>query len=299
MSYPLEAVPNFSEGRDAGTIEALSAALGAHARLLDVHSDSDHNRSVFTLAGSEAELMRALLAGIALARERIDLRAHSGVHPCVGGTDVVPLVAVRPQDMEQARAAALELARRIGVELELPVFLYGELAGGRTLADLRRGGAEVFAERLAAGELAADFGPAELDPKSGAVLVGARRPLVAFNINLRGRLEAAREVAKVLRESGGGFPGLRALGLELPRAGLVQVSMNIENWQLAPLDQVVARTLLEAKARGLELVCSELVGLIPAGAVPAGGHGALRLPALADRQILESRLRDNRSRGRD
>jgi glutamate formiminotransferase len=192
----LEAVPNFSEGRDRAVIDAVGEALGAHARLLDVHSDEDHNRSVFTLVGSAGELVTALLAGIGVARERIDLRRHEGAHPRIGAADVVPIVPIRPDDAERARAAALELAGRVGEELGLPVFLYADLAPGRGPAFFRRGGPEELQRRIDAGELAPDFGPPRLDPGAGGVIVGARPPLIAFNIDLAGDdLEAVREVA--------------------------------------------------------------------------------------------------------
>jgi glutamate formiminotransferase len=160
---PLEAVPNFSEGRDRATIDAIGAALGGHARLLDVHSDPDHNRSVYTLVGSAEELVPALLAGIACARERIDLRNHEGAHPRIGAADVVPLVPIRDADAERARAAALELARRLGEEVGLPVFLYADLAPGLGPAFFRRGGPDELQRRMDAGELAPDFGPTRLD----------------------------------------------------------------------------------------------------------------------------------------
>ena len=217
---PLEAVPNFSEGRDRATIDAIAEALSAHARLLDVHSDADHNRSVYTLVGSEEELVAALLAGIACARERIDLGGHEGAHPFIGATDVVPLVPIRETDADRARAAALELGRRVGEELALPVFLYADLASGRSPAFFRRGGPAELQRRLAAGELESDFGPAQLDTRAGGVLVGARAPLIAFNVDLEGDdLDAARDVARAVRERDGGFRGVRALGLRLPRAG--------------------------------------------------------------------------------
>ncbi len=287
MTFPLEAVPNFSEGRDRATIDALAEALGARARLLDVHSDPDHNRSVFTLAGGEEELVAALLAGVAVALERIDLRLHTGVHPCVGIADVLPLVAVRPEDMERAKAAALELGARIGCELGLPVFLYGELAAGRRLAELRRGGADELLRKIESGEIQPEFGPATLGPRAGAVLVGARRPLIAFNVNLRGSLETAREIAAAVREGGGGFPGVRALGLELPGAGLMQVSMNVEDWTKSGLGEIVARIGLEAEKRDAEVENSELVGLIPAGAAAAAEQAGLLFDPS---QILELRL---------
>jgi len=287
---PLESVPNFSEGRDRETIDAIGRALGGRARLLDVHTDPDHNRSVFTLVGDEHELVAALVAAVACARERIDLRRHEGAHPRVGAADVVPLVPIRPGDLERARSAALEAGRRIG-ELGLPVFLYG--AAGRGPAFFRRGGPEELQRRVDAGELAPDFGPSRLDPAAGAVLVGARRPLVAFNVNLASDdVEVARAVAAVVRESGGGFPGVRALGLDLPRAGLVQVSMNVEDWEAAALHEIVGRVADEAAARGVEVVGSELVGLMPAGAAAAAAGAMLRIDGFDASRVLELRLLD-------
>jgi glutamate formiminotransferase len=291
VHLPLETVPNFSEGRDEETIDGLAAALSAHARLLDVHVDTDHNRSVFTLVGDEEGLLTALVAGIAFARERIDLRRHHGVHPRVGAADVVPLVPLRPDDMPRARATALQVGERLGEDLGLPVFLYGELGGGRGPAFFRRGGPVELQRRVDAGELAPDFGPGRLHPRSGAVLVGARRPLIAFNVNLRAPdVEVAREIAGVVRESGGGLPGVRALGLDLPRAGLVQVSMNVEDYEAAALHDILARIESEASARGVEVVGSELVGLMPAGAVAAAAGAVLRIEGFEPSRVLELRL---------
>jgi glutamate formiminotransferase len=284
---PLESVPNFSEGRDPATIDAIGEAMSARARVLDVHSDADHNRSVYTLVGDGDELVEALVAGIGVARERIDLRMHSGAHPRIGAADVVPIVPIDDSDMERARAVALILGARIGA-LGLPVFVYSPPERGP--AFYRRGGTERLERRLAAGELAPDFGPAALDPTAGAVLVGARRPLIAFNVNLRGPFEAAQEIAAAVREKGGGFAGVRALGIELPTAGLVQVSMNIEDWRSSPPHAVVARIREEAERRGLEVAGSELVGLIPAGAVAAAAEGALGIASLDPTRVLELRL---------
>ena len=292
MSGPLESVPNFSEGREQATIDALAGALGSRARLLDVHSDEDHNRSVFTLVGSEDELVAALLAGIACAQERIDLRRHEGAHPRIGVADVVPIVALTADDLERARGTALRLAARVGEELALPVFLYGEVGGGRGPMFFRSGGPEGLQRRVDAGELSPDFGPARLSDSAGGVLVGARRPLIAFNVNVRGSVEAAREVAAVVRETGGGFPGVRALGLELQRAGLAQVSMNVEDWEAAALHEIVERIEQEAAARGAEIVGSELVGLMPAGAAAAAAGAALRIDGFDASHVLELRLRD-------
>jgi glutamate formiminotransferase / 5-formyltetrahydrofolate cyclo-ligase len=288
---PLEAVPNFSEGRDRATIDAIGEALSAHARLLDVHSDEDHNRSVYTLVGGEDELVAALLAGIACARDRIDLRRHEGAHPRVGAADVVPLVPIAEEDAGRARVAALELARGVGEELALPVFLYGELGAGRGPAFFRRGGPVELQRRVAAGEVVPDFGPAQLDERAGGVLVGTRFPLIAFNVDLAGDdLDAARQVARAVRERDGGFPGVRALGLRLPRAGRVQVSLNVEDWRASALHEVVAAVHREASARGLQVTGSELVGLLPAGAAVAAAGSILDVAGLDPSHVLELRL---------
>jgi glutamate formiminotransferase len=290
---PLESVPNFSEGRDRETIAAIGEALSGSARLLDVHSDPDHNRSVFTLVGEDGSLVDALLAGIAVARERIDLRGHEGAHPRIGAADVVPVVPLRPDDMERARATALELGRRVGEELGLPVFLYGELAPGRGPAFFRQGGIEELGRRLASGELRADFGPAKLDPSAGGAIVGARRPLIAFNVDLSGaRVEDARAIASIVRERDGGFPGVRALGLDLPGSGRVQVSMNVEDWESSALHEIVARIEAEATERGAEVTGSELVGLMPAGAAAAAAGALLRIDGFDATRLLELRLLD-------
>jgi len=291
MALPLEAVPNFSEGRDASVIKAIGRALAERAELLDVHTDVDHNRTVFTLVGDDAELVDALVAGIAVACERIDLREHGGVHPRIGAADVVPIVPVRPTDMERARSAALTLARRVGDELGLPVFLYAEVGDGRGPAFFRSGGPAELQRRLDAGELACDFGPSRLDPAAGGVIVGARRPLIAFNVNLVGaNVEAAREIAAVVRERGGGFPGVRALGLDLPTAGQAQVSMNVEDWEAAALHEIVAAIEREAAARGVEVAGAELVGLMPAGAAAAAAGALLRIDGFDASRLLELRL---------
>ena len=293
MALPLEAVPNVSEGRDLEVVDAVGAAFASQATLLDVHTDWDHNRSVFTLVGDDAELVESLLAGVAVARERVDLGAHDGAHPRIGAADVVPVVPVRPDDMTRARETALEVARRIGDELGLPVFLYGELAPERRPAFFRRGGPAELQMRIDDGELEPDFGPKRLDPSAGGVIVGARRPLIAFNVNLVGtNVEAAREIAAAVRERDGGFPGVRALGLLLPRAGCAQVSMNIEDWEASPPHEVVAAIEREAAARGVELAGSELVGLMPAGAVASAAGSALRLDGFDESRVLELRLLD-------
>jgi glutamate formiminotransferase/glutamate formiminotransferase/formiminotetrahydrofolate cyclodeaminase len=289
---PLESVPNFSEGRDAAVISAIGDAMASRATVLDVHSDRDHHRSVYTLVGSEQELQDALVAGVRAAKERIDLRRHEGVHPRVGAADVVPIVPIRPGDMGRAKRAARLLAKRLTAELGLTTFLYGEVGEGRGPAFFRRGGTDELQRRLEAREVVPAYGPPWLDSSAGAVLVGARRPLIAFNVNVRGSGEAAREIAAVVRESGGGFPGVRALGLDLPAAGHAQVSMNVEDWEAARLHEIVLRIEAEAATRGAEVLGSELVGLMPAGAAAQAAGATLRLEGFDVSRVLELRLLD-------
>jgi glutamate formiminotransferase len=292
---PLESVPNISEGRDQGVLEALCEAMSRPARLLDVHVDWDHHRSVYTLVGSAEELVETLLAGIRCARDRIDLARHEGAHPRIGAADVVPVVPLEPEDEPRAREAALALADRIAAELELPVFFYGRLTEeAREPAFFRRGGPDELQRRIDSGELRPDRGPDRLHPSAGGVVLGVRRPLVAFNVNLRaGDVEIAREIARLVRERDGGFPGVRALGLDLPRAGLIQVSMNVTDWEAAALHEIVARIVGEAEARGAEVVCSELVGLMPAGAAVAAAGTLLRIDGFDASRVLELRLLEN------
>ena len=288
---PLESVPNFSEGRDRATIDAIGSALGASARLLDVHADEDHNRSVFTLVGDDDALVEALLAGVRVAVQRIDLRRHEGVHPRIGAADVVPIVPLRPDDFPRAHAVAQRFAHLVAAELDIPVFLYAPPERGP--AFYRRGGSTALQRRLDAGELVPDFGPLRLHETAGGVIAGARAPLIAFNVNLRGGIEVARDVAAVVRELGGGFPGVRALGIELSRAGLVQVSMNVEDWEASALHEIVARITDEAEARGAEVVGSELVGLMPAGAAAAAAGAMLGIQGFDASRVLEVRLLDD------
>ena len=292
MPLPLESVPNVSEGRDPAALAALREAFSRPARLLDVHSDWDHHRSVFTVVGSGEELVETLLAGIRAAAEHIDLTRHEGAHPRIGAADVVPLVPLEPDAEPLARRAALELADRVAEELELPVFFYGRLTeDGREPAFFRRGGPEELQRRVDAGELAPDRGPGRLHPTAGGVLVGVRRPLVAFNVNLRSDdVDVAREIARVVRERDGGFAGVRALGLDLPRAGFVQVSMNVTDWQAAALHEIVARISAEAESRGVAVAGSELVGLMPAGPAVAAAGEMLRIDGFDPSHVLELRL---------
>ncbi len=258
----LLAIPNVSEGRDERAIEAIGAAFDA--RLLDIHSDPDHHRSVFTLAGAPGSLARAVLNGAAEVIRQIDLDRHEGIHPRVGAIDVAPIVYLDPAQRGAACAEALVLGDLLGDELGLPVFMYGELAAGRTRAELRRGGPARLAERIDAGELRPDFGPRALHPSAGAVLVAARPPLVAFNVELAppATVEGARAIAARIRDGGPeGLPGVRAIGLWLDARGVAQVSTNVEDHRRVPLAEVVA-----AIARHATPSRAELVGLAPRAA---------------------------------
>jgi glutamate formiminotransferase/glutamate formiminotransferase/formiminotetrahydrofolate cyclodeaminase len=257
----LLAVPNVSEGRDRATIERLAGAFGA-LRLLDVHSDPDHGRSVLTFAGEQPEAAEGLLAGAREAVAAIDLRGHDGLHPHVGAIDVVPVVHLDAATRGAAIAAALTAAALIGDELALPVFLYGALAHGRERAEIRAGGLDALTPRMRAGELVPDYGPPVPHPTAGAVLVTARPPLVAFNVDLESDdVELARAIAADLREGGGGPAGVRAIGVYLPARGRAQVSLNVHDPESAPLAELVAR--IRERAPVAE---AELVGLAPRAA---------------------------------
>jgi glutamate formiminotransferase len=256
-----------------------------------VHADPDHNRSVFTIVGEPDAISDALVAAVMCARERIDLRVHEGAHPRIGAADVVPVVPIDPRDRERASATALRVAERIATEVGLPVFLYGELAPERGPAFFRRGGPDELQRRIDAGELVPDFGPGLLDPRAGGVIVGSRRPLIAFNVNLVGDdVAVARDIARAVREKDGGFPGVRALGLALPRAGHVQVSMNVEDFEAAALHDIIARIEAEAAQRGAMIADAELVGLMPAAAAAVAAGAILRIDGFDASRLLELRL---------
>ena len=287
----LEAVPNVSEGRNPGAVEEIGRAFAHGVRLLDVHADADHHRSVYTLAGDEDALVRSLVAGASSAVEAVDLRVHDGVHPRIGVVDVVPLVPLAPEGMEAARRAALATAELLASELSLPVFLYGEVGQGRRPAFFRRGGLRELERRIEAGELEPDLGPGTIDPRSDAVLVGARAPLVAYNVDLAtDDVSVARDLAAAVRESGGGMPGVQAIGLRLPRAGRTQVSMNVLDLERSPLHEVYARVVAEAVVRGVAVDGGELVGLVPASVVDAAAAAGAHVPGVDARRALERLL---------
>ncbi len=317
---PLLAVPNVSEGRDQATVEALVQAFTAAgtSRLLDVHSDPDHHRSVFTLAGIQGELSQALLAGVRAAIERIDVGegrdpAEVGQHPHVGAVDVIPLVYLDTAQRGAACAEALVVAHEVGEGLGVPVFLYGELAQGRTRAELRRGGVRGLAERLGVGELRPDFGPPRLHSTAGATLVAAREPLVAFNLELAApaTLEDAKRIAGLIREGGPeGLAGLRAIGVPLASSGQAgegvdarkrvpharaqatplrnttpQISTNVERPLEVPLKAVV-----EAVSEHSEIARAELVGLAPRAALEGLPHDLIFVGGDPMAQTIENAL---------
>ena len=284
------AVPNFSEGRDEATIAAIETAF-APARVLDRHTDAVHNRTVLSLTAGPRELVGALLGGARECVRRIDISAQRGEHPRIGALDVCPVVWLDQQARPLARELALEAALALG-DLDLPVFLYGELASDPRRAErafFRRGGSAALAERMRSGELRADFGPAEPHPTAGATLVTARPPLAAFNVELdTADTAVAVAVAAGLRESGGGLGGVRAIGVDL--GDRAQVSTNVHDPIAVPLGAVIERVRLLAAEQGARPVAAEVVGLVPAGSlrglpadVPLRGFD----PA---RHVLENRL---------
>jgi glutamate formiminotransferase len=269
VAPPLLAVPNVSEGRDARRIEALRHAFTDGADLLDRHSDADHDRTVFTLTGAGARLRDALLTGAEQAIETIEMTAYDGLHPAVGALDVCPLVWLGAERREAARREAVELAAQIG-GLGVPVFLYGELSSRPEHAErayFRNGGLAELWLRMEGGGLRADFGPELPHPTAGVTLVTARPPLAAFNVELdSGDVELARAVAAGLRESGGGLPGVRAIGLALSD-GRTQVSTNVHDPFAVPLATVVEMIRALARPLGAQPLEAEVVGLLPEAAL--------------------------------
>lgn len=289
---PLLAVPNVSEGRDGERLGRLEDAFARGVTLLDRHSDADHDRTVFTLAGAPAALTEALAAGAEEALETIDMDAYRGAHPAIGALDVCPIVFIDPADRDAARTEAVAAATQIG-GLGVPVFLYGELArdpGRAERAYFRSGGLPELWLRMESGELRPDFGPELPHRSAGATLVTARPPLAAFNVELdSGDIEVARAVAAGLREAGGGPAGVRAIGLLLS-TGRTQVSTNVHDSLAVPLAEVVARVRDLAAPLGARPLEAELVGLIPQAAL-AGYPGEVPIrgfdPAV---HVIERRL---------
>src|SRR5262245_16662912 len=293
----IECVPNVSEGRRTDVIDAMAAALREvrGARLLDHSSDASHNRSVFTLAGDADGVRDAVLALVERAVADIDLRTHRGEHPRLGAVDVVPFVPIEGVTMmdcvELARQVGAEIARRFAV----PVFLYEEASNNparKNLEDIRRGEFEGLAAKMRAPEWAPDFGPAAPHASAGATVVGARMPLIAYNINLAtDRLDVAKKIAAAIRQSSGGFRYVKAAGFRLEDRGIVQVSMNLTNYEKTPIFRVFETVRREAARYGVAILGSEIVGLVPSAALTGAAEFYLQLEGFNSDQVLENKLR--------
>jgi glutamate formiminotransferase len=292
----VECIPNFSEGCRGETVDAILAAAGAvpGARLLDSSSDRDHNRTVVTMAGSPSAVQQAAFEAVRCAAEWIDLRKHKGVHPRIGAADVVPFVPLRGMAMDGCVALARSLGRRVGDELGLPVYLYGEAAlrpDRKNLADIRKGEYEGLIDSICKDpQREPDFGPPRLGP-AGATAIGARGPLIAFNIYLDTTdLGAAREISRRVRTSSGGLPALKAMGVMV--AGRAQVSMNLTDYKSTSVPQAFRAVRSEAARLGVGIEFSELIGLLPQEAARGWTPGDVRLENFSESRILECRLKE-------
>ena len=292
----IEAVPNVSEGRRPEIIEALAAALvhSPGVDLLDASSDAAHNRTVFTLVGEGAALRTALLALYAVAVERIDLRFHVGEHPRIGAVDVVPLVPLDPADMPVCIAVASELGAAVAERFDIPVYLYEDAArvrDRRRLETIRRGGLEGLREKMRAQTWRPDFGPPMPHPSAGASAIGARRMLIAYNVNLKtADLDIARRIARAVRASDGGLAAVKAIGVRTGQPDVVQVSINLVDYERTSLDRVFESVQREADRLGVGIRDSEIVGLIPAAALLSAATRRLQLAGFTMDQILECRV---------
>jgi len=295
----IECVPNVSEGRRldvvAGIVEAVRRVPGA--RVLDHSSDANHNRSVITMAGEAVPLRAAVLALFDAAIGAIDLRAHAGEHPRLGAVDVVPFVPIEGVTMEACVALARETAMAVAERFNLPVYLYEDASANplrKNLEDIRRGEFEGLAAKMAREGWQPDYGPATPHPSAGATVMGARMPLIAYNINLAtDRIEVARKIAAAVRFSSGGFRFVKAMGVTLADRGIVQVSMNLTNYEKTPIHRVFEAVKREAERHGVAVLESEIVGLVPSAALVATAESSLQLADFGPDQILETRLRQS------
>jgi glutamate formiminotransferase len=292
----IECIPNISEGRRQDVLDACAAAItSGGARLLDVKPDATHHRTVFTFAGSPATVKASVLALFDAAVRAIDLRTHAGEHPRMGAVDVVPFVPIEGATMAECVALAKDVGAEVASRFGIPVFLYEEAASSparRNLEDIRRGEFEGLAEKLSRPEWRPDFGPAAPHVSAGASVIGARMPLIAYNINLAtDRLDVAKKIATAVRHSSGGLRFVKAMGLALADRGIVQVSMNLTNHDKTPLFRVFELVKREAARYGVAVLESEIVGLVPASALTAAAAWYLQVDGFTDDQILEQRLR--------
>ena len=296
----IECIPNVSEGRRTDVIEACAAAIRqSGVRLLDVKPDASHNRTVYTFAGSREAVKAAALALFREALSAIDLRTHSGEHPRIGAVDVVPFVPIEGVTMADCVTLAREVASEASAAHGLPVFLYEEAAATparRNLEDIRRGEYEGLAAKLEQPDWTPDFGPSAPHPSAGASVVGARMPLIAYNINLAtDRLDVARKIAAAIRHSSGGLRFVKAMGVELADRKIVQVSINLTNFEKMPIFRVFELVKREAERYGVAVLESEIIGLIPAAALTSAAAWYLQLDGFSDDQILEQKLRETAS----
>jgi glutamate formiminotransferase len=293
----IECVPNVSEGRRRDVVESMARAIRAvtGVRLLDCSSDPSHNRSVLTLVGDPSSLEAAIVALFDRAVAEIDVRSHRGAHPRIGVVDVVPFVPLEAATMADCVALARNVGASVADRFRVPVYLYGEAAtdpARSRLEDIRRGELEGLAARMASPGWAPDFGPSALHPSAGASAIGARMPLVAYNVNLdTDRLDVAKAIAAVVRESGGGLPFVKALGLRLEARGIVQVSMNLTNYEVTPIQRAFDAVKREAARHGVNVLESEIVGLAPAAALSAAAARDVHLAGSFRDKVLENRLR--------
>jgi glutamate formiminotransferase / 5-formyltetrahydrofolate cyclo-ligase len=293
----IECIPNVSEGRRPDAIDALADAIRRvpGVRLLDRSSDTSHNRSVFTLAGDAAGVEAAVLALFERAVADIDLRTHRGEHPRLGAVDVVPFVPIEGVTMEDCIALARKVGAEVARRFNVPVFLYEEAASTparRNLEDIRRGEFEGLAQKMSDREWAPDFGPSTPHPTAGATVVGARMALIAYNINLAtNRLDVAKKIAAAIRQSSGGYRYVKAAGFMLEDRGIVQVSMNLTNYEKTPIFRVFETVKREAERYGVAVLESEIVGLVPSAALAAAAQFYLQIEGFKPDQVLENKLR--------
>jgi glutamate formiminotransferase len=294
----IECVPNISEGRRPDVVEAIAAAIRAvpGVTLLDYSSDASHNRSVLTLAGEAAPLRQAILTLYEQALPAIDLRTHSGAHPRVGAVDVVPFVPIEGVTMDDCVALAKDVGATVAERFGVPIYLYEEAAvdpARRNLEDIRRGEFEGLAEKMQRPGWKPDYGPETPHASAGASVVGARMPLIAYNINLAtDRLDVARKIAAAIRQSSGGFRYVKAMGVRLDDRGIVQVSMNLTDYVKTPIFRVFEAVKREAARYGVNVLESEIVGLIPSAALVATAEYLLQLERFSGDQVLENKLRN-------
>ena len=294
----IESIPNVSEGRRADVVERLAAAIRrtAGVRLLDYSSDASHNRSVFTLVGDAAPLRAATLALFDAAVAEIDLRSHAGEHPRLGAVDVVPFVPIDGVTMAECIALAKDVAGEVAERFGIPVFLYEEASDNplrKNLEDIRRGEFEGLAAKMATPGWTPDFGPAGPHPSAGAAVIGARMPLIAYNINLdTDRLDVAKKIAAAIRHSSGGLRYVKAMGVKVDDRNLAQVSMNLTNYQKTPIFRVFEMVKREAERYGVSILESEIVGLVPSAALVSAAEFYLQLERFGEAQILENKLRE-------